>query len=137
MFAGPVPAQTLPVKLSAGTSALRVSPDTGAQARAEQLLETYLANRLESLGLDLVVVGSDSAFVLELNFTVLVLRDGRYDVAFVATICHCTAIAGARGQLFDWSLFHEHADLAEVARMEVESLIAELNALERLGIRRP
>ncbi len=130
-------AQTIPVRVYRGSASFAIREDTSAEGRAERLLEAYFRRRLEALGVKLTE--SDSVYAFEVHFSVLPLVDGRYDVAFVSTICVCDPASrragGMRTQPFDWHQFHEHDDLEEIARNAAENVFNELKAVETLRSR--
>lgn len=140
LSATPVPGQYVKV-MPAGSARDTSEPDLGTR-----LLEGYLRNRLNALGLNVVepdawegqaapeMVGWAELLVFEVHFSVMTLDDGRYDVAsHLNSLMITTTGLPIRGRPLDWYQFHNADDLEVVAREIAEAVYGNFVALEKLG----
>ena len=123
--------QTLPVSLRA---AFYGESDTSAATRAENLFLAYLHKRFNALGLKIVNL-DDTVTTMEVNFSVLPLHDGSYDVAYNVTVLNCGLAlrrACTRSFPMDWGQLHEYADLEKAAREIAEGLYGDDKAFRQV-----
>ncbi len=118
--------QSLPVRVRTP-----LFPATSEIGRAEELFAASLRKRFEALGVK--VINSDSVTLVEVNFSVLPLDDGTYDIAAVLTILNCGGVGGrtapcSRGVPLNWAQVHAYTDLEKAARYLAEMVYGELAA---------
>jgi hypothetical protein len=107
-------------------------PANRETGRAAERFGASLRKRFEALGVK-VIYSVDSLSVVEVNFSVLPLKDGTYDIAEVLTVLNCGGVGGrtapcSRSAPLDWAQVHANADLEKAARDLADMVRGELAA---------